>query len=138
MISRRSRLCQLTPCAGARNRPTMLIAVCVAAVLAGCSFSERLPGLFDSRSDGPAQPSKSEASKRDASASAGSDSGFDALEFRASAESGDPSKFAADAEGLEPGGVLCGAAHAPVAVGNVAKSLQTAGCRRSVTFVSID
>jgi hypothetical protein len=41
-------------------------ALYVAAALGGCSFSERLPGLFDTEPTASAQPSKSETAKRDA------------------------------------------------------------------------
>lgn len=88
--------------------------------------------MFDGRSNESVQLlSKSEASRRDARAPTGGDSQFDALDVRSSAESGDPSKFAADAEGLEPGGEFCGAAPAPVEEGSEAKTFQAAGCRRS-------
>jgi hypothetical protein len=121
MISRRSLFCQLTPRVGVRNRAKIASAVYVAASLGGCSFSERLPGLFDAEATGSTQLSKSETGTRDARdgsvaahalAPAVADSEIDSVVPRSKAERGRFGEFAADVEGLDRG--FCGAAPDPV------------------------
>jgi hypothetical protein len=138
MISRRSLFCQLTPRVGVRNRAKIASAVYVAASLGGCSFSERLPGLFDAEATGSTQLSKSETGTRDARdgsvaahalAPAVADSEIDYLVSRSKTERGRSGEFAADVEGLDRG--VCGAAPDPAGEKSEAKTAQAADCRLS-------